>query len=61
MTASEGILTAFGGMTSHAAVVARQLGTCCVSGCKEIVIDEPRKDAHLHRRHRSSRRRLDES
>ncbi len=43
MTASEGILTAFGGMTSHAAVVARQLGTCCVSGCKEIVIDEPAK------------------
>ncbi|MCH5279445.1 MAG: pyruvate, phosphate dikinase [Christensenellaceae bacterium] len=43
MTASEGILTAFGGMTSHAAVVARQLGTCCVSGCKEIVIDEAAK------------------
>ena len=43
MKASEGILTAFGGMTSHAAVVARQLGTCCVSGCKEIVIDEPAK------------------
>ncbi|MBR0156682.1 MAG: pyruvate, phosphate dikinase [Clostridia bacterium] len=43
MTASEGILTAFGGMTSHAAVVARQLGTCCVSGCKEANIDEPAK------------------
>ncbi len=43
MTASEGILTAFGGMTSHAAVVARQLGTCCVSGCKEVVIDEKSK------------------
>ena len=43
MTASEGILTAFGGMTSHAAVVARQLGTCCVSGCKSIVIDEKTK------------------
>lgn len=43
MTASEGILTAFGGMTSHAAVVARQLGTCCVSGCKEIQINEKEK------------------
>jgi pyruvate,orthophosphate dikinase len=40
MTASEGIFTSFGGMTSHAAVVARQLGTCCVSGCKEAFIDE---------------------
>lgn len=43
MTASEGILTAFGGQTSHAAVVARQLGTCCVSGCKEIQINEKDK------------------
>ncbi|MCR5809189.1 MAG: pyruvate, phosphate dikinase [Clostridiales bacterium] len=43
MTASEGILTSFGGMTSHAAVVARQLGTCCVSGCKEAFIDEAAK------------------
>ncbi len=43
MTASEGIFTSFGGMTSHAAVVARQLGTCCVSGCKEAYIDEPAK------------------
>ena len=43
MTASEGILTAFGGMTSHAAVVARQLGTCCVSGCKSVIIDERTK------------------
>ncbi len=43
MTASEGILTAFGGMTSHAAVVARQLGTCCVSGCKSVIIDEKTK------------------
>ena len=43
MTASEGIFTSFGGMTSHAAVVARQLGTCCVSGCKEAFIDEPAK------------------
>ena len=43
MTASEGIFTSFGGMTSHAAVVARQLGTCCVSGCKEAYIDEAAK------------------
>ena len=43
MTASEGILTDFGGMTSHAAVVARQLGTCCVSGCKSVIIDEKTK------------------
>jgi pyruvate,orthophosphate dikinase len=43
MTASEGIFTSFGGMTSHAAVVARQLGTCCVSGCKSAYIDEPAK------------------
>ena len=43
MTASEGICTSFGGMTSHAAVVARQLGTCCVSGCKEAYIDEAAK------------------
>ncbi|MBO4848493.1 MAG: pyruvate, phosphate dikinase [Clostridia bacterium] len=43
MTASEGIFTSFGGMTSHAAVVARQLGTCCVSGCKDAFIDEPAK------------------
>lgn len=37
---SEGILTQRGGMTSHAAVVARGMGTCCVAGCSEIVIDE---------------------
>ena len=36
---SEGILTVRGGMTSHAAVVARGMGTCCVSGCGEIAID----------------------
>ena len=39
MHASEGILTARGGMTSHAAVVARGMGTCCVSGCGDIVFD----------------------
>jgi len=40
---SKGILTVRGGMTSHAAVVARGMGTCCVSGCGEIKIDEPNK------------------
>lgn len=43
MKASEGILTVRGGMTSHAAVVARGMGTCCVSGCQEIVMDEENK------------------
>lgn len=43
MKAAQGILTARGGMTSHAAVVARGMGTCCVSGCGEIVMDEANK------------------
>ena len=43
MVAAEGILTARGGMTSHAAVVARGMGTCCVSGCGDIVFDEANK------------------
>ena len=43
MAAAEGILTARGGMTSHAAVVARGMGKCCVSGCKDIVVDEAAK------------------
>ena len=43
MKASQGILTVRGGMTSHAAVVARGMGTCCVSGCSEIVMDEANK------------------
>ena len=43
MAASEGILTVRGGMTSHAAVVARGMGTCCVSGCGDIKIDEEAK------------------
>ena len=43
MVASQGVLTVRGGMTSHAAVVARGMGTCCVSGCGEIVIDEAAK------------------
>lgn len=40
---SKGILTVRGGMTSHAAVVARGMGTCCVSGCGEVIIDEEAK------------------
>ncbi len=47
MHASEGILTVRGGMTSHAAVVARGMGTCCVSGCGDIVIDEHAKEFSL--------------
>ena len=43
MKASQGILTVRGGMTSHAAVVARGMGTCCVSGCSEIIMDEENK------------------
>lgn len=43
MHVSQGILTARGGMTSHAAVVARGMGTCCVSGCGDIKIDEEAK------------------
>ena len=43
MVAAEGILTARGGMTSHAAVVARGMGKCCVAGCSEIRVDETSK------------------
>ncbi len=43
MNAAQGILTVRGGMTSHAAVVARGMGTCCVSGCGDIKIDEENK------------------
>ena len=43
MKASQGILTVRGGMTSHAAVVARGMGTCCVSGCSDITMDEENK------------------
>ena len=43
MKAAQGILTVRGGMTSHAAVVARGMGTCCVSGCSEITMDEANK------------------
>ena len=47
MVASQGILTVRGGMTSHAAVVARGMGTCCVSGCGEIHINEETKEFTL--------------
>jgi pyruvate,orthophosphate dikinase len=43
MKAAQGILTVRGGMTSHAAVVARGMGTCCVSGCSDITMDEENK------------------
>ncbi|MDY4976666.1 MAG: pyruvate, phosphate dikinase [Clostridia bacterium] len=47
MKAAQGILTVRGGMTSHAAVVARGMGTCCVSGCSAIVMDEENKKFEL--------------
>ena len=47
MKASQGILTVRGGMTSHAAVVARGMGTCCVSGCSDIKMDEENKQFEL--------------
>ena len=54
MYASQGILTARGGMTSHAAVVARGMGTCCVAGCSEVAISEKAhtltdKSGHVYR------------
>ncbi|MCD8180810.1 MAG: pyruvate, phosphate dikinase [Firmicutes bacterium] len=48
MKAAQGILTVRGGMTSHAAVVARGMGTCCVSGCGDIVMDEANKKFTLN-------------
>ena len=47
MKAAQGILTVRGGMTSHAAVVARGMGTCCVSGCGDITMDEANKEFSL--------------
>ncbi|NMR96351.1 pyruvate, phosphate dikinase, partial [Vibrio parahaemolyticus] len=44
MVLAEGILTARGGMTSHAAVVARGMGKCCVAGCSDIRVDEEAKE-----------------
>ena len=48
MVCSEGILTARGGMTSHAAVVARGMGKCCVAGCGEIKVDEAAKEVRKY-------------
>ncbi|MBR4421286.1 MAG: pyruvate, phosphate dikinase, partial [Erysipelotrichaceae bacterium] len=48
MAAAEGVLTVRGGMTSHAAVVARGMGECCVSGCGDIKIDYAKKQFTLH-------------
>ncbi|MDR2827957.1 MAG: pyruvate, phosphate dikinase [Acholeplasmatales bacterium] len=48
MIVASGILTATGGRTSHAAVVARQLGTCCVCGAKEIHVDEEKGELKIH-------------
>ena len=50
MQYAQGILTVRGGMTSHAAVVARGMGTCCVSGCGDIKMDEPNKKFTLNGR-----------
>jgi len=47
MNLAEGILTIRGGMTSHAAVVARGMGVCCISGCEELAINEEKKELHL--------------
>lgn len=47
MHAATGILTARGGMTSHAAVVARGWGKCCVSGCSDILVNDPEKVKNL--------------
>ena len=47
MNVAEGILTARGGMTSHAAVVARGMGTCCIAGCNDLIIDEHNKTLTL--------------
>lgn len=47
MHAAEGILTARGGMTSHAAVVARGWGKCCVSGCSDVHVNDAAKVSHV--------------
>lgn len=47
MNVAQGILTARGGMTSHAAVVARGMGKCCVSGCSDIAVNEEKKSLHV--------------
>lgn len=50
MNASEGILTARGGMTSHAALVARQMGKVCVAGCENLEIDYVKKEMRVHKK-----------
>ncbi len=55
MKSAQGILTVRGGMTSHAAVVARGMGTCCVSGCGDIAMDEANKKFTLSRKRVSTR------
>ena len=50
MIAAEGILTVRGGMTSHAAVVARGMGTCCVAGCGELKVDEEKRTLEVGRK-----------
>ena len=49
MKAAQGILTVRGGMTSHAAVVARGMGTCCVSGCGDINMGRGEQEVHTCR------------
>lgn len=61
MHAAAGILTARGGMTSHAAVVARGWGKCCISGCSEIRVNDNEKASfnillHLHNNYLSTRK-----
>ena len=46
MVVSEAIVTSRGGMTSHAAVVARGMGTCCVTGCESLTVNEEAKQLH---------------
>ena len=48
MAVAQGVLTVRGGMTSHAAVVARGMGTCCVAGCGEIKMNEEEKYFVIH-------------
>ena len=48
MHAAQGILTSTGGMTSHAAVVARGMGKCCIAGCKDAHVDEATKTLRIH-------------
>ena len=55
MKAAQGILTVRGGMTSHAAVVARGMGTCCVSGCGDIDMDEDEQEVHPRRQDLSTK------